>query len=103
MGNNIEHVTNGKQTSKKIAKLFLDGGVFKWHGWISQKIQHQQHRQCRYRPSFLQNTPGWYNMTCNGFTTKPYLQIICILNIRAAKFTQKLHKTMSNAQFHDFP
>ena len=59
---------------------------------------------CSYRPSFFQNAPGLYNITSNCVITKPYLQVICIWNIRVAgcSFCKCSQKLMSGANFHDF-
>ena len=64
----------------------------------------KNNRPYSYRSSFLRNTPGWYNITWNGFTTKPYLQVICIWNILVARFPHRncKQKRMSNAQSHEF-
>ena len=85
--------------------MCLDGWVSKLRGLFFQKIQkNKKQRPYNYRPSFLQNTAGWYNITWNGFTTKPYLQVMCILNIRVARFSSRncCPKLVSNPKFHDF-
>ena len=50
----------------------------------------RQNRPCNDRPSFLQNTTGWKNRPWNGFTTKPYLPIICILTVAQRDFHDEL-------------
>ena len=56
---------------------------------FSKNTKKQQNRPYSYRSPFLQNTPGEYNITWNGFNTKPYPHVICTLNIRVARFSPR--------------
>ena len=81
---------------------------FKLRGWLFFKNYILlQNRPDNYRHSLLQNTPGVYNMTCDGFHTKQYLQVICMLKLRAAGFSirnckQNLAPNAKNHGFHNF-
>ena len=67
-----------------------------------KKYENQQNRPYNYRPSLLQNAPGWYNITWNNFTTGPYVQDIRMLNVRVAEFSRRNcdQRLMSKATFH---